>query len=61
MSEIVHNLFLNLYIIKKLGRSLNKCTKTIMIMREIFETIIYFKFCYIILINIGFRDFIINN
>ena len=54
MSEIVNRFFVNLYIIKILGRSIKIMYKNYRFLCEILKTIIYLKFCYIFFVNISF-------
>ena len=60
-SEIVNRFFVNLYIIKILGRLFNIMCKNYKFMCEIFKTIIYFKVLLYILCKYWvFQDILIN-
>ena len=60
-SEIVNRFFVNLYIIKILGRLFNIMCKNYRFMCEIFKTIIYFEVLLYILCKYWvFQDILIN-
>ena len=60
ISETLNNFFLNLYIIKMLGRSIKIMCKNYRFLCELFERIIYLKFV-IFFVSIGFQDFVIHD
>ena len=54
IGEIVNRFFLNLYIIKILGSSIEIVCKNYRFKCKMFKTIIYWQFCYTFFVNIGF-------